>query len=209
MNQVVRTALLSTLLPVLAFTSPAPQAEETIRENLHYIGLYGTLLNHRSAVEIVEVDDRRVRTTTEGWGSGATLVVGHHITERFHVEVRAGMGLEDADLRPKDAKLAIDYYASWYIGMHYPLTDYANVYGQFGFSHIQGEAKLTSAEAVEDFPGLSEDFPDSSFSVSWLAGLDFEILDHTYLVLEGGKLFEDTPSDINTFQFSGGLRYEF
>jgi hypothetical protein len=32
---------------------------------------------------------------------------------------------------------------------------------------------------------------------------------NTYLVVEGGKLFKDTRSNIDSFQFSGGLRYEF
>ncbi len=209
MNKVVRTALLAALTPSLLTTAPALLAQETSREGLYYAGILGTNLNHRSVVEIVEIDEARVRTTTDAWGSAATLVLGKHISDLFHVEVRAGVGLDDADLRGDQASLEIDHYASWYIGLHYPVTSFANVYGQFGFSYIKGEAELNSAEAVEDFPDLSGEFPESSFSVSWLAGLDIELLDNTYLMLEGGKLFEDTETDVNAFQLSGGLRYEF
>ena len=34
-------------------------------------------------------------------------------------------------------------------------------------------------------------------------------MDNTYLVFEGGKLFEDTDTSANAFQFSSGIRYEF
>ena len=34
-------------------------------------------------------------------------------------------------------------------------------------------------------------------------------MDDTFLLFEGGKVFEDTGTDVNTFQFSGGLRHEF
>lgn len=97
------------------------------------------------------------------------------------------------------------------MGLHYPITDYANLYGQFGFSYIHGEAEITNpaADRNKPFLDLEGEFPDSGFSVSWIAGLDFEVMDDTYLVFEGGKLFKDTSSDVNTFQFSGGLRYEF
>ena len=43
----------------------------------------------------------------------------------------------------------------------------------------------------------------------WAAGLDLELMDNTYLVFEGGKLFEDTDTSANAFQFSSGIRYEF
>ena len=209
MNKVVRTALLAACWPTLIATAPALSAQETTREGRYYAGILGTTINHRSVVEIIEVDDTGVRSTTDAWGSGATLVFGKHITDLFHVEVRAGLGLEDAELRADQASLEIDHFASWYIGLHYPVTSYANIFGQFGFSYIEGEAQLNSAEAVNDFPDLSQEFPGSSFSVSWLAGLDVELIGNTYLVFEAGRLFKDTETDVNAFQFSSGLRYEF
>ena len=209
MNKVVRTALLAACWPTLLATAPALSAQETTREGRYYAGILGTTINHRSVVEIIEVDDSRVRTTTDAWGSGATLVAGKNISELFHVEFRAGAGLDDAELRANQASLEIDHFASWYIGLHYPVTTYANLIGQFGFSYIRGDAELNNAQAVEDFPDLSQEYPGSSFSVSWLLGLDFELIDNTYLVFEGGRLFKDTETDVNAFQFSSGLRYEF
>ncbi|MBW4936250.1 outer membrane beta-barrel protein [Marinobacter sp. F4206] len=209
MNKVVRTSLLAILIPATVTLPPPLSAQETPREDLHYVGILGTLFNYRSVTEIVEIDDRRVPTYTHAWGSGTSLVVGGHLTDLFHAEFRAGVGISDAELRSNDASLAIDHFASWYIGMHYPITDYANLYGQFGFSYIKGDADLRTDDAVSDFPELRDEFPESSFGVSWLAGLDFEVVNNTYLVFEGGKLFEDTGTEVNTFQFSGGLRYEF
>jgi len=97
------------------------------------------------------------------------------------------------------------------MGLHYPVTDYANVYAQAGFSFIHGTAELINAAERENaqFRDLEGDFPDSSFSVSWVFGLDVEVLSDTYLVFEGGKLFKDTGTGANTFQFSTGLKYEF
>lgn len=202
MNKVVRTPLTTALVTTLLLASQAPLAQETPREDKHYIGLMATTFNHRTIGE----------TTKEtAWGTGGTLVVGGHITDLFHAELRAGSGFKDAEVPNSDLTLAVDYYASWYMGLHYPITDYANLYGQFGFSYIHGEAEITNSAADRNKPflDLEGEFPDSGFSVSWIAGLDFEVMDDTYLVFEGGKLFKDTGSDVNTFQFSGGVRYEF
>ncbi|WP_341581782.1 outer membrane beta-barrel protein [Marinobacter metalliresistant] len=202
MNTVVRTPLTTALVTALLLAPQAALAEETPRADKHYIGLMATTFNHRT------IGEGRKETA---WGSGGTLVVGGHITDLFHAELRAGGGFKDAEVPNSDLSLAVDYYASWYMGLHYPITDYANVYGQFGFSYIQGEAEISDPENDRNkaFLDLEGEFPDSGFSVSWLAGLDFEVMDDTYLVFEGGKLFKDTGSDVNTFQFSGGLRYEF
>ncbi|MBU2952649.1 porin family protein [Marinobacter sp. F3R08] len=202
MNKVVRTPLVFSLVPALLIAAQTAMAQETPRADKHYIGLLATVYNHRTIGE---------STTETAWGSGGTLVVGSHITDLFHAELRAGAGLKDADVPNSDLSLTVDYFASWYMGLHYPITSYANLYGQFGFSYIHGEGDISDPandrnNAYLDFEG---DFPDSGFSVSWLAGLDFAVMDNTYLVLEGGKLFKDTGSDVNTFQFSGGVRYEF
>ena len=199
MNKAVRTSLvtavLSTPASALLVFAPTVLAQETPRAEKHYIGLLATTYNHRTIGE---------NTKETAWGTG-------HITDRFHAELRAGGGFKDAEVPDSDLSLAVDYYASWYLGMHYPITEYANVYGQFGFSYIHGKGDISDPgnDRNRPFLALEGEFPDSGFSVSWLAGLDFEVMDNTFLVVEGGKLFEDTGTDVNTFQFSGGLRYEF
>ncbi|HTN33675.1 MAG TPA: outer membrane beta-barrel protein [Marinobacter sp.] len=202
MNNVVRTSLLATLITATLITSQTVCAEDKDREDMHYIGLLVTTLNHRSIGDL---------SKEAAWGNVGTLVLGGHISDLFHAELRAGSGFKDAKVPKGDLTLAVDYFASWYIGVHYPVTDYANIYGQFGFSYIDGEAKLKNPDASynRQFKDLVGDYPDSAFSMSWLAGLDFEILSNTYLVFEGGRLFKDTNSEANTFQFSSGLRYEF
>ncbi|WP_418141853.1 porin family protein [Marinobacter sp. MA] len=202
MNKVVRTPLICPLVPALLLASQAVLAQETPRADKHYIGLLATTYNHRTIGE---------NTKETAWGTGGTLVMGGHITDLFHAELRAGGGFKDAEVPNSDLTLSVDYYASWYIGLHYPITDYANLYGQFGFSYIHGEGEISDPanDRNNPFLDLEGEFPDSGFSVSWIAGLDFEVMDDTFLVFEGGKLFEDTATDVNTFQFSGGLRYEF
>lgn len=202
MNMVVKTPLLVVTIAATLMTTPAASAQEKARADKHYIGLLATAFNHRTVGEI---------TNEAAWGDGGSLIVGGHITDLFHAELRAGAGFKDADVPESDLTLSVDYFASWYLGMHYPITDYANIYGQFGFSFISGEGQLQNPDEPRNsqFRELEGEFPGSSFSVSWVAGLDFEVIDNTYLVFEGGKLFKDTGTDVNTFQFSGGLRYEF
>ncbi|MBC7184994.1 MAG: outer membrane beta-barrel protein, partial [Marinobacter sp.] len=137
MNKVVRTPLISSLVPALLLTSQATLAQETPRADKHYIGLMATSFNHRSIGE---------RANETAWGTGGTLVVGGHITDLFHAELRAGGGFKDAEVPQSDLTLAVDYYASWYMGLHYPITNYANLYGQFGFSYIRGEAEISDPE---------------------------------------------------------------
>lgn len=202
MNKVVRTYLLLSLMPVYLFSAQAALAQEKLRQDKHYVGLLVTALNHRSIGSI---------TNEAATGSAGTLVIGTHINHLFHAELRAGGGYRDADVPKGDLSLSVDYFASWYMGLHYPVTDYANLYAQAGFSFIKGTAEFDdpATPGNAQFRDMEGDYPDSSFSISWVLGLDIEILSDTYLVLEGGKLFEDTGSGANTFQFSTGLKYEF
>ncbi|MCE0758608.1 porin family protein [Marinobacter sp. G11] len=176
-------------------------SSETPRSDKHYIGLLATALEHRS-IGISKED---------GWGQAGTLVIGGHLNDLIHAEIRLGGGYKDAEISRGDLSLAIDYFGSWYMGLHYPIGELGNVYAQAGFTHVSGEATLDNpdADANGQFRDYVGDYPSSSFSFSWLAGIDFELLDSTYLVLEGGKLFKDTDTSANAFQFSSGIRFEF
>ncbi|MBQ0831067.1 outer membrane beta-barrel protein [Marinobacter sp.] len=202
MKKVVRSHLILTLVPACLLCAQAALAQETLREDKHYVGLLVTAFNHRS------IGTASNETAT---GTGGTLIAGGHLNELFHAELRAGGGFRDAKVPRGDLSLSIDYFASWYIGLHYPITNYANIYGQAGFSFIQGAGELSHPEENRNaqFRELEGDFPDSSFGVGWLLGLDVEVLTDTYLVFEGGKLLKDTGTDANIFQFSAGLKYEF
>lgn len=194
----------ATLLSLVVVTAQAAtdtdEAPATDKSDTYYVSLLGTTLNHRS---IGTVDEST-------WSSAGTLVAGSYLTDLFHAEFRAGKGLSDGNISP-DLTLNIDYFASWYIGLQYPLTPYAHVYGQFGFSYIHGTADLQNPgeDRNKPFRNINDHYPDSSFSVSWITGIDLEVISNTYLVLEGGRLFKDTGSKANTFQFSTGIRYEF
>ncbi|HEY9119199.1 MAG TPA: outer membrane beta-barrel protein [Marinobacter sp.] len=191
----------------LLTTTIANAQERQSREGMTYVGLLATGLNHRS------VGENTLETT---WSSTGSMVLGTHISDHFHVEIRAGAGTTTGEI-DKELELDIEYFASWYIGGHYPVTDYANAYAQFGFSHVQGEANLTAVGKAREadpedrspYASLADEYPGSSFSVSWLLGLDFEVIDNGFIMLEGGRLFEDTETSANTFQFSTGFKYEF
>lgn len=199
----VPTALLSTLA---AFSTPVAANDDVPREDLHYVGLLFTTLNHRSLGDLDEAT----------YTNAGTLIIGGHITDLFHTEFRIGGGFSEGTI-DDELELTINHYESWYMGIHYPVTDYANVYGQFGFTHVDGDAELTEVgQDREDNPNDASPYaefvgkyPDSDFSISWLVGLDMELMQNSYLVLEGGRLFKDTGTEANTFQFSAGFRYEF
>ncbi|SFM20893.1 outer membrane beta-barrel protein [Marinobacter zhejiangensis] len=207
MNKLLRVCC-SAPLALLAALPLASQAQEsTSREDLYYVGVLATALNHRSVGE---------DTVEATWSNAGTLVFGGHITDLFHAEVRVGAGISEGTVDGL-LNLNIDHFESWYMGLHYPLTDYANIYGQAGFSNIHGRARLTQeGQAIADDPDratpyeeLVGEYPESAFSISWIVGLDMELFNNAYVVLEGGRLFKDTGTNANTFQFSSGLRYEF
>lgn len=209
----IHTLLFPALLMPLAVSPQEAQAQETqAREDLYYVGVIGTRVQLRSLESaIADADDNVTGVTADSADlNAASLIVGGHISDLFHAEFRFGGGVSDAGVR-NDLTISLDYFASWYFGIHYPLTDYAHAYAQFGFTHLQGEAELANPDANRNsrYDELVGDFPDSSFSASWLVGLDLELFNNAYLVLEGGKLFEDTVTDITGYQFSSGLRYEF
>lgn len=214
MNKVFRLYSPATLLSLALMSGNALAQDEDIpRYEKNYIGLYYTGFQHRSVGR---------QTRERGWEDGGTLVLGGHLSDYFHVELRGGAGEADSEV-DSGLRLEIDYFASWYMGIHYPMTPWANIYAQFGFSHIRGEASMSPAP--EDPPDtepsqrtpdpnaqyrhMEGDFPDSTFAFSWIAGMDYELFNDMYFVLEGGRLFKDTVSEVSTYQFSGGFRYEF
>lgn len=199
------------LCPLLVFlilgASPlqAQQKQETqvkSRAGLDYIGILGTAMHFR---KVANTD-----ADSEGWMSAGTLILGTNISDLFHVELRAGTGVTSSEVTD-DLTIDIDYFASWYMGMHYNVASFSNVYAQLGFSHIKGSADLQNAGADRNKPyrDIVGDFPGSSFAFSYLAGIDLNVTENTYLVLEAGRLFEDTDSSAMGYQFNGGLRYEF
>jgi hypothetical protein len=215
MNSLLRLSLAIALLPAALLTPQLASAQEEMREGRTYVGAMATRLNHRSVDETL---------TGAGWSSVGSLVIGTHVSEFFHAELRAGTGIAPGEI-DRELEVDIDYFASWYFGGHYPITAYSNAYAQFGFTHVKGESKLTPfgryrAETPQsDLPAelrgptyeetAEKKYPGSSFSVSWIVGLDFEVIDDGFLFLEIGKLFEDTETGANVFQYSLGTKYEF
>jgi opacity protein-like surface antigen len=215
MNSLLRLSLVVALLPAALVVPQSSNAQEEMREGRTYVGVLGTRVSHRSVDETKKV---------EGWSTAAALVIGTHVSEFFHAELRMGTGVSPGEI-DQQLKLDIDYFASWYFGGHYPVTRYANAYAQFGFTHVKGESSLTpfgryrAETAQSDLPEelrgpiyrdiAEKDYPGSSFSVSWIIGMDFEVVDNGFLFVEGGKLFEDTETNANVFQFSLGAKYEF
>ena len=199
-NSLFKSLLAVSILTAALFGSQTATAQEEMREGRTYIGAAGTRINHRSVDEDLN---------GQGWSSAAALIIGTHVSEYFHAELRLGSGVSPGTV---DGQLEVDldYFASWYFGGHYPVTGYSNAYAQFGFTHVKGDAKLTDGQLGQNYQEIADNkYPGSSFSVSWLVGLDFEVIDNGFVFLEGGKLFEDTETNANVFQYSLGAKYEF
>ncbi len=215
MNSLLRLSLAVVLLPAALLAPQWASAQEEMREGRTYVGVMGTKLNHRSVDQDI---------LGQGWSSMAAIILGTHVSEHFHAELRAGSGLASGKV-DDELKVNIDYFVSWYFGGHYSVTSYSNVYAQFGFTHLKGESSLTPfgryrAETPQnDLPrelrgptykdAAEMKYPDSSFSTSWLIGLDMEPINNGFIFLEAGKFFEDTGTNANVFQYNIGAKYEF
>lgn len=150
-----------------------------------------------------------------GWGT--------YITEHFKTELRYGTGVrDDSFLNALDVNF--NYWFNWYIGAAYPLTDDISGYVMYGLSHY--DADVTRRQIIYNRPidqeGNAGDvvvqpdpetIPDklfgTSFSTSWLIGLDYRLFDTTYLAFEYGRLLRDTDTNIKVYQANLQLRYEF
>lgn len=215
MNSLLELSLAVLFLLAVSLAPQSAGAQEEMREGRTYLGLMATQLNHRSVDEVL---------AGQGWSSMGSLILGTHVSEYFHAELRAGSGLASGKV-DDELEVDIDYYLSWYFGGHYPVTGYANLYAQFGFTHLKGESKLTpfgryraetpQNELPDELQGptyrdlAAMKYPDSSFSTSWLVGLDIEAINNGFVFLEAGKFFEDTGTNANVFQYSLGVKYEF
>lgn len=152
-----------------------------------------------------------------------SFTLGTYITEMFRTELRYGTGVRD-DTFKGALDVNFHYWLNWYIGATYPVTEYASVYAQYGLSHYSADVTRRQIKIVEDFdadgnggevivepdpetihPGLFE----TSFSTSWLLGMDYHLFDTTYLAMEYGRLLKDTETNIKVYQANLQLRYEF
>ena len=146
------------------------------------------------------------------WAS--ELTAGTYIADNFVVEGRAGWGWEkekiDLDVTFKGG---LKYWASWYMGVVYPLADFFEVYGKFGFSHVMGVARFYPKREDDNDFGVSEvvsdEFLTSTFSASWNIGADYQVTDNLFINMEIGRLHEDTTTDIKTYHSGLGIKYQY
>ena len=187
---------------------------------------FGMAFNEFRSVELIlenrsgGVEDSFFPLTAQTYAASFTL--GTYITENFKTELRAGTGVIDDTLK-EAMDININYWFNWYIGPTYPITDYMSGYALLGLSHY--DADVTRREVVIKVGGdlggsndvvvspsttlMEEDLFGTSFSTSWLLGLDFHLVDTWYLALEYGKLLEDTDTNIKVYQAGAYLRYNF
>jgi len=150
-----------------------------------------------------------------------SFAFGTYLTEHFKTEVRYGMGIRDDTLKGA-MDININYWLNWYIGATYPVTDYMSAYGMYGVSHYDAdvtrrEIKMNVIDnqipkTVNGQPSrlqMEEDLFGTSFSTSWLLGLDFGLGGPWYLAFEYGRLLRDTDTNIKVYQAGTYLRYEF
>jgi opacity protein-like surface antigen len=191
------------LLPILLVCSPlfagytsaaeAPE-EEVHKEGLDYFAFNAKLIDFRSIGE-----------DQTGSLLGSEVVAGTYLTDYVTVETRGGWGWQDDEIEP-GLDIGLKYWFSWYMGLNYPLTDYFEVYGKYGFSFVKGYSDKADEDKFEDIP---EDFLSSTFSMSWAIGGDYRLSDSWYLSAEIGRLHRDTTTDIKTLQSGLGLKFQF
>lgn len=201
MKKLLPLLLSSTLFASHAFAAEEP--EEISKEGIDYFALINK-----------QFDFRSLGTARKGTHWASELVAGTYITNYVTVEGRLGGGwdnskIEDFDLVSKETvegRGKIKYWASWYMGVNYPLTEFLEVYFKYGFSHVMGEANFAPGVSPERY---SDEFLTSTFSVSWIGGADIELTENTYLTLEVGRLHADTTTNIKTFHAGAGLKYQY
>lgn len=155
----------------------------------------------------------------------ASFSWGTYITEMFRTELRYGTGVRD-DSFMNSVDVNLNYWLNWYIGGSYPITEYMSAYAMYGLSHYDAdvtkrqtlfEKSLTSdiddsfgTIVVQPDPDtIPDDLFGTSFSTSWLLGMDLHLFGTTYLAMEYGRLLKDTETNIKVYQANLQLRYEF
>ncbi len=138
-------------------------------------------------------------------------MIGGHLNDLIHAEIRLSGGYKDAEISRGDLSPAIDYFGSWYMGLHYPIGELGNVYAQAGFTHVSGEATLDNPDA--DANGQFRDCWEITLqAVSASAGLPVSISNCWIARTWCWKVASCSKIPItsaNAFQFSSGIRFEF
>ena len=206
-----RALLLSTLSLMSFYSSAAEVADDSPKkEGLDYI-----------SYNFIYLDLHGMDGNDSASNKMSTFTMGTYITDYVKVESRLGVGMSNDTLSgykstkdssgnrvipPSTADFTIDYFFSWYMGMHYPLAEWSSAYFQLGASYVDGEI---NAEDNSTHKKLADKFLNSKFSMSWLAGLDFEITKDWYATVEAGRLHRGGQSDVNLLHYGLGIKYEF
>jgi len=200
-----------TLLALITFNAAAEEADDSPKKGgLDYIAVNTMLIDFNSIGS---------KYTAKNWATSFTM--GTYITDYVKTEMRFGVGLTDDTvpgrtvdtdingvtvISPSDATIALNHFVSWYMGLHYPLAEWSSVYAQIGMSYVNADA---TAEPNSTWDELPDKYPGSKFSMSWIAGFDFKIVEDWYVTAEAGRLHRSSASDIQTLQYGLGLKYEF
>ena len=213
-----RALLLSTLSLISLYSSAEGTDDSPKKEGLDYM-----------SYNVIYLDFHGMDNGASASNRMSTFTMGTYITDYVKVETRLGLGMTDDDVAgskllrdengdlvkdddgrniivASNADFAVDYFFSWYMGMHYPLAEWSSAYFQLGASYVAGEI---SAEEGSTNKKLADEFLSSKFSMSWLAGLDFEITEDWYATVEAGRLHRGSQSDIDLLHYGLGIKYEF
>lgn len=238
-NPILRLLLTFVLISISALsTAEEPGMDELINGNTkksdrNYVS-FGIALNEFRSIKMVEVTNVRVNSrgeidedVTNTWFPvtaqtyATSITLGTYITDYVRTELRYGMGIRD-DTVKQLMDININYWFNWYIGATYPVTDYMSAYVMGGVSHYEADItrhEIKGTRNIDNFPRLANLQPSrleiednlfgTSFSPSWLLGLDFGLGGPWFLAFEYGRLLRDTDTNIKVYQAGSYLRYEF
>ena len=206
---------------------PAPPPLTLDNEGKTYVGIAANY-NKFKSIKLV-LDDLGGNTlfvefpvTAQVYGSALTL--GTYITDNFKTEIRYGTGIKGDNIGQGAMDVNISEWFNWYIGGAYPVTDYATAYLQYGLSFysadvtryvtrrfVQGTTTTpdSSRFVIPSLTEMEEELFGEKFSTSWMAGIDFKIIQNTMFSVEYGRLLNDADTGIKVYQINTALKYHF
>jgi opacity protein-like surface antigen len=177
-----------------------------------------------SSINYIDRDDFAPNGATTGLTGqtyGVSAVYGSYLDETFRTEFRFGKGLVD-DTLDEAKDININYWVSWYMGASQTITDYLDAYILLGISYFETDVtRREVSRLIVNNSGATtydlqpspfredEDLFTSSFSFSWLLGVDYKLTNEWYLSFEYGRLLKDSDSGQNVQQYNTYLKYEF
>jgi len=147
---------------------------------------------------------------------------GWYLDDTFKTEWRFGKGIRSDNLR-EAYEIDINHWFAWYMGMQRKVSETIYGYVLLGLStyeadvrrreiQVFNQGRQTVPELVYVQPSpfrMEKGMFSTSFSFSWMLGVDIPIAKDMLLTLEYGRLLKDSGTKIEVHQASTYLKFNF